>query len=298
MNEIYTERQARATVSIMRTSAAGASENLTYVFEQHRQRITISDGGSQYGNLRYEVFGVSLDAMNRIARLWLESVSPVNTDTILIEVFDGNVFVPIFQGVITWSAVDPSGMPLVKLVIEANQSFALANTPAPPFTVSSQQSVSLRNALTTIAGLSGFTVDYSTELSDYSLSDTRVTCTPLVQISTILSAYPNIRWFAHLQRIVVLPSDAPVTGAPVDISEATGMVGNPVYSTSALTLATLFNPEIRPGITLNIKSIFDFVTRTIWVTNVISHVIEPNTPGGQWLTAIAANSYGAKGNNQ
>ena len=35
--------------------------------------------------------------------------------------------------------------------------------------------------------------------------------------------------------------------------------------------------------------------RTLWVAAVLSHMIEPNVPGGQWTTSCAANSYGHEG---
>jgi hypothetical protein len=46
---------------------------------------------------------------------------------------------------------------------------------------------------------------------------------------------------------------------------------------------------------LDIQTVFDFVNRTKWVAAVLQHTLQPNTPGGQWMTQIAAQSYGSKG---
>lgn len=292
----YIERIARTTVRVTRADSAGVQQDFTYTFEQHRQKITIREGGNQFGNLKCEIFGVPLDAMNNIARLWLETLTPQNTDTVEIDVWNGDGFMPVFQGVITWSAVDASQMPAVKLVIEANASFALSNVTASPY--SNAGPVALKDALTQIAALGDFTVDYADGAPAYTMSDVRATGSPLQQIGYLMSQFSDLRWFVHLQRLVILPTDAPFTGESVRIAADNGMIGNPVYSTSGLQLATVFNPAIRPGVSLDVQTIFDFVNRTKWVSNVLAHNLDVNVPGGQWTTQIAASSYGPKGNNQ
>ena len=294
----YQERAARVTVTVTRPDSTGAQKEQTYTFEQHRMRIGIREGGNQFGNLKAEIYGVPLDAMNQIARLWLETLTPQNTDTVKIDVWNGAAFTPIFQGVVTWSAVDASNMPDVKLVLEANASFALSNVSASPYTVPDAPPVLLKDALTAIAAPAGFAVDYSDAAPAYSLTNTRVTGSPLTQLGAVLGAFPDLRWFVHLQRIVVLPVQKPFQSDSVRIAADNGMIGNPVYSSSGLQVSTLFNPVIRPGVALDVHSMFDFVNRTVWVANVIAHQLDVNMPGGQWFTGIAASSYGPKGNNQ
>ena len=291
----FVERIAQVIVSVTRPDANGAAQQQTYTFQQHRMRIMVRQGGKQFGNARVEIYGVPIATMNQIARLWGETLTPQSTDTLQINVWNGSTFIPFFQGVIAWSAVNPSRMPQVFLDIEANAGMALTLNPASPY--STPGGVTLQSALETIAASAGFQVDYAPTAPTYQLPATRVTGAPLEQIGALMAHYPALTWNTSLQRLQVRTALAPIDSNQVDISVDTGLQGYPVYSTSGLQLATVFNPLITPGAALNVMSEFDFVNRTLWVAAVLAHVLEPNMPGGQWTTQLAANSYGSKGNN-
>lgn len=294
----FVERKARVTVKVTRADNAGKQVDHSYTFQQHRMRISVRQGGKQYGNAKVEVFGVPLSSMNQVARLWMESLTPQNTDSLSIDVWDGKDYVPLFQGVITWSAVDASGMPQVKLVIEANASMILMNTTASPY-ASGTGPVALPDALTTILKPQGFSLDYSETATRYQLTDVHVTGSPLEQVSTLMRHYDELTWFCNLQRLIVRRANAPFNEDAIRIASDTGMQGFPVYSSSGLQLATVFNARLRPGAPLDVQvTDFDFINRTKWVTAVIAHQIDVNVPGGQWTTALAANAFGAKGNGQ
>jgi hypothetical protein len=291
----FAERAARVTVSVTRNNAQGATQTYTYVYTQNRMRIQVRQGGKQYGNAHIEIFGVAQQDMNQIARLWLEVMTPQNADTVAIDVWNGMQYIPFFQGVIMWSAVDAATMPQVKLVIDSNAAMPLMNTPVAPY--SNPGPVTLSDALADIAGQAGFAVVYSASVPVYSLTNPRVTGSPLEQINALMSQYPDLTWFVNLQQVVIRLAGAPSNTDSVRIAVDTGLQYAPVYSTSGLSITTIFNPLLRPGIALDVETTFDFVNRTNWVAAVLSHQLDVNLPGGQWNTAIAANSYGAKSNN-
>lgn len=288
-------RRARVTVNVTRPNSQGEQEDLSYSFMNHRMRIMVRQADKQFGNAKVEVFGVPLDTMNQIARLWLESLTPQNTDKLLIDVFDGEGFVPFFQGVIMWSAVDASAVPQVKLVIEANSSMALMNLAASPY--ANPEPVLLSDALTQIIKPAGFTLDYSPSAPVYMVSD-RVNGSPLEQVDKLIKGFPDLTWHTSLQRLVVRKINTPFTADPLRIAPDTGLQGFPVYSTSGLQFSTVFNPQLIPGVAVDVITPFDLVTRTKWVTSVLSHTLDVNVPGGHWSTAAAATSYGQKGNAQ
>lgn len=292
----FIERKARVTVTVTRANASGEQTPETYTFLQHRMRIGVRQGGNQFGNAKIEIFGVPLDTMNNIARLWLESLTPQNTDTVAIDVWDGHDYVPFFSGVISWSAVNGAGMPAVSLIIEANAAMALMNDPASPY--ANAGPVSLQAALTTIAAAQNFSLDYSTTAPQYQLTDVRVTGSPMEQIAGLMRHFDDLTWFVNLQRLIVRSANAPFAADAINIAPDNGLMRLPVYSSSGLQFDTLFNPQLRPGIACNVQTAFDFVNRTLWVAAVLSHTIEPNVPGGQWTTSCAANSFGPNGNNQ
>lgn len=287
------ERKAKVTVEVTRDNADGEAESLKYEFEQHRMSIVVSQGGKQYGNAKVQVFGLPLDQMNQIARLWLETLTPSSTDTLSVDVWDGQVYVPFFKGAISWSAVNAARMPQVALEIEANDAMAAMLTPASPY--SQEGPISLKDVLTTILEPAGFVLEYSENAPDFQPVRVRVAGTPLEQAAAVMNAYPELTWYINLQRFIVRPVNGPLGGDPIEINKTTGMVGYPVYSTTGITVATIFNPKVRPGLALDVQTEFDFVNRTKWVASVLQHTLEPNTPGGAWLTQIAAQSYGSKG---
>lgn len=291
----FIERKARVTVTVTRTDASGAQTPETYTFVQHRMRINVRQGGNQFGNAKIEIFGVPPDTMNNVARLWLQSMTPQNTDTVAIDVWDGFDYVPFFQGVIAWSAVNGAGMPAVSLIIEANAAMALMNATASPY--ANAGPVSLQSVLTTLAALQDFSVDYSNTAPQYQCTDIRLTGSPMEQIAGLMSHFPDLTWFVNLQRLVVRQAGAPYSADAISIAANNGLMRLPVYSQSGLQFDTLFNPQLRPGVACNVTTVFDFVNRTTWVAAVLSHMIEPNVPGGQWTTSCAANAFGPRGNN-
>lgn len=295
----FPDRILQVTVSVSRVNpqagAGSAPQTSTYVWQQNRIRCTIRQGGAQFGNARIEVFGVPLTDMNNIARLWLETLTPQNTDTVAVAVWNGQTFTPLFQGVIAWSSVDASGMPQVKLVIEANASFQAANTTATPY--ANAGPITLQAALASIAGLASYTVNYAASAPAYQLTDVRLTGSVLDQIGSLMRHFPDLTWTISLQQLIVRQALAPIDTDPIRIAVDTGMQNAPVYSTSGLQVTTLFNPQIRPGATLDVETVFDFVNRTIWVASVLEHQLDANMPSGQWATSVAANSFGTKGNN-
>lgn len=292
----YVERRARVAVKVTRPDNAGKQTVHSYTFEQHRMRLQLRQGGKQYGNAKVEIFGVPLSSMNQIARLWMETLTPQNDDTLAIDVWDGKDYVPLFQGVITWSAVDASGMPQVKLVIEANASMILMNTTASPY-ASGTGPVALPDALTSILKPASFTLDYSEAAPRYMLTDVHVAGSPLEQVSTLLRHYDELTWFCNLQRLIVRRARAPFNEDAIRIAADTGLQGFPVYSSSGIQLSTVFNARLRPGAPLDVQvTDFDFINRTKWVAAVVAHQLDVNFPSGQWTTGLAANAFGSHGN--
>lgn len=286
------ERKARVTVKVVRPGTDGERE-LEYAFIEHRMSIQVNQGGNQFGNAKVSIFGVNLESMNKIARLWLEVLSPSNTDTLTIDVWDGSNFVPFFAGVITWSAVNAATAPNVSLEIEANSAMIAMNTVATPY--AQDEPVALQDALAQILEPTGLVVEFAESVQSLQIQKARLSGTPMDQAATLLGYFPELTWYINLQRFLVRPVNAPLGGEPIPVNKYTGMISYPTYSTSGITLSMLFDARIRPGLALDVTTAFDFVNRTKWVAAVLQHTIQPNMPGGQWITQVAAQSYGSKG---
>ncbi|HWT35160.1 MAG TPA: hypothetical protein VN289_02715 [Paraburkholderia sp.] len=295
-NPFAIERKARVTVTVTRPDSSGEATPEVYTFVQHRMRIQVRQSGKQFANAKVEIFGIPLDTMNTIARLWLSPMTPQNTDTVAIDIWDGMDYLPFFQGVISWSAVNGTGMPAVSLAIEANAALALMNDAVSPY--ANAGPVKLSDALTAIIKPQGFVLDFSEKATDYLMKDQRATGSPLQQVGQILDQFSDLTWSPVLQRVVVRRVDSPFSDDTIEISPATGLQRLPTYSSSGIQFDTIFNQKLIPGRACDIQTAFDFVNRTLWVAAVLAHTLDANVPGGQWTTSVAANAYGPKGNNQ
>ena len=290
------ERRAKVTVKVVRPSDKPdeGDQEITYAFEQHRMSIQVSQGGGQFGNAKVAIYGVPLATMNKIARLWLEVLSPGNSDSMAIDVWDGANFVPFFNGVITWSAINATGSPQVALEIEANSSMVAMNTVAAPY--SQGTPIALKDALTAILGPTGLVIDFADSVPDFRPQMIHVIGTPMQQAITLMGYYPELTWYINLQRFIVRPVNGPVGGDALLINTSNGLIGYPTYATSGISFAMLFDARLRLGLALDIQTAYDYVNRTKWLASVLQHNIQPNWPGGQWVSQVVAQPYGSKGN--
>lgn len=282
----FVERKAQVTVTVTRNSATGPQQS-TYVYTQNRMRIGVRLGGAQMGNACVEIFGVPLADMNNIAKLWLMPNVVQNSDTLSIDVWDGNVYIPFFSGVITWSAVNGGSMPLVSMTIEANSAMAAANMTASPY--ANPGPVALQDALSSIITPAGFVLDYSqlAGMPQYICQDIRLTGTPEGQVADLLSHYPDLRFHYNLQRLRVYQATAPYDGNVVIVDAASGLMKLPIYSTTGVQFDTIFNPLLTLGTACQFNTDFTYLNNAQWAISVLSHAIEPNVPGGQWTSSAA-----------
>ncbi|AAQ73387.1 gp40 [Burkholderia phage Bcep1] len=288
----FQERRVRVTVTVTRPDAQGNQEPDIYTFVEHRMRIAVSLGGAQYGNARVEVFGVPLDTMNQIARIWQDVLTPITSDTISIDVWNGQDYVPFYQGTIAYSYIDPESMPFVPLVIEANASYALMAEVMSPY--SNAGPVKLSDVLKAICTPAGFVVDYSASTTDYMLTNVRLTGSAADQIRAAIAQFPNLTYDVSLQRVQVRDSQVSMFADAVPVNAGNGMQKAPRYSTSGITFTSLFNAQIRPGAALAIDTSIAYINRTQWIAAVVQHTLEPNYPNGVWSTSVAAQGYGKR----
>lgn len=286
------ERRVRVTVTVTRPDASGEQTPDVYTFVQHRMRINVNLGGAQYGNARLEIYGVPLDTMNQIARIWQDVLTPITSDTVSIDVWDGQTYVPFYQGVIAYSYIDPEPMPFVPLVIEANAAYALMAEVMPPY--ANAGPVKLSDVLKSICAPAGFVVDYSPSTDDYVLTNVRLTGSAADQVRAAIAQFPNLVFDVSLQRVQVRDSQVSMFADAVPVNAGNGMQKAPRYSTSGVTFTKLFDPLIRPGAALAIDTSIAYINRTQWIAAVVQHVLEPNYPNGTWATSVAAQGYGKR----
>lgn len=284
----FVTRAARVTITVTRpdsSSNTGTSQD-QYVFLEHRMSIQVMIGGGRWGNARVQIEGVPLASMNNIARLWLQPMVIQAQDTLDIDVWDGSNYVPFFNGVIMWAGADGSGLPYVRLNIEANASGGLAQTAPAPYSSATPQT--LQNVLQGILAPGNFALDYSPSIPQLIVPTPRYSGSVQNQLDQCMRAFPQLVYNVILERVRVYPVGQPYLSDPIIISPTTGMQKAPNYSSSAMCVDTLFDPRLQPGQAIQIDSEFVLAGGANWICRVLNHRIEPNKQKGTWITSIAA----------
>jgi len=71
------------------------------------------------------------------------------------------------------------------------------------------------------------------------------------------------------------------------VSADTGMIASPAFTQFGVQASTLYNPLIRAGGKVAVKSVVQPATGT-WYVYLVSHDLETETPGGKWHTHFEA----------
>ena len=100
----------------------------------------------------------------------------------------------------------------------------------------------------------------------------------------------NANWMIENNTLVVWPRFGNRKGTVPTISPDTGMVGYPSYSEIGISIKTIFNPFIRNGGLVTVKSSLDFANGS-WATFYVKHDLESETPNGKWFTQFDGLPY-------
>lgn len=250
--------------------------------------------GPAMGTLSMRVYGMTPDQMNALSALnqGAETVKS-NSVTVLAGNF-GEVLATVFQGQISVGQQNLNGAPETSMLVTAFAGGLAALQPTPPasYPGSADASVMMQN-IAQVAGWHfenyGVNVQFSTP---YLIGS------PLDQARTVAAA-GRFNFTVDdgnqdkIQTLIIWPNNGARGGQIPLISKDTGMIGYPDYSTSlnGLTISTEFNPFIHVGGQVQIKSDLN-VANGIFTTFEISHTLESEMPGGQWMTRFGASTQG------
>jgi hypothetical protein len=95
----------------------------------------------------------------------------------------------------------------------------------------------------------------------------------------------HIGWTVDRGTLAIWPLTGHRNGDPVEISSATGMIAYPAYNGTGMDVRSLFNPDLKMGGLVTVKSSLAVLSGTFTVTSLV-HNIESEMPGGQWATRV------------
>jgi baseplate hub protein gp41 len=245
-------------------------------------------GGDAQGQLQLTVFGLPLDMINQ-----LTSIGPVATqvrrqNTVQVAAGDdGAAMTTVYEGVIDSAYGDFQNAPDVALHLTAMSALGAAIVPVNA--TSWKGSISVDSMMSTFAATIGFA--YENNGVDAVLTNAYFPGTALSQIRACAQA-ANIRYSTDNGILAIWPKTGQRDGDIPVLSAAGDMVGYPIFSSSGVTVNSLFIPNIKQGGQVTIDSEIQVACGT-WRIASLAHALESERPGGAWFTQL--NCYNKNG---
>ena len=276
---------ARRTISITITLGAGTfgddiGETVTLTGLRMSVSVAVAGGAAQ-GQLNAKIYGLTLDKINRLTQ-----IGPIATQSrfnrILVAAGDeGQAQTVVFQGVIREAYGDFSAAPEVALNIVANSALDSAVL---PIAASSWKGVGITvdSIMSFLAGkaMLKYVNDGVTEV----LSNPYLQGTPLTQIQQCAKA-AGINYSTENGLLAIWPKFGNRKVPKVIISPDTGMVGYPAFSSTGLSINSIFIPNLTLGGVVTVDSSLA-IAKGDWHVSTLTHVLECEKPGGAWYTQM------------
>jgi len=250
--------------------------------------------GPGMGTLNMRVYGLTPDMLNQLSAL-NQGAETYKRNMVTVQAGnEGEVLATVFQGQILVGQQNLNGQPDTSLlVVAAAGQLQAVQTAQPTSYPGGADAATIMSNLAQLAGLqfenNGVSVQLSTPYFYGSPRDQIRTCAEAGRFNWIIDDGGS--GTGAQNTLAIWPNGGSRNGQIPLISKDTGMIGYPDYSTSlnGLTISTLFNPFIRVGGLVQIKSDLQVANGT-FRTFDISHTIESETPGGQWMTRFGCST--------
>lgn len=240
-----------------------------------------SYGKDSMGALQMRIFGLPLEMISK-----LTSIGPIATQMRgqnRLQVYagdDGDELAMIFDGTIDTAWGDFNSAPDVALNISGYAGYKDALTPIAPS--SYKGSADVADVLAGLAKTMGLA--FERNAVSVQLSNPYFPGTALEQVKSACRA-ADILWSIDNGILAVWPRKGS-RGVPTPIlSSATGLVGYPTFTSSGLSLKSIFTPTAKQGGKVQVDSSITAASGT-WVIFTVVHELESETIGGSWFTGI------------
>lgn len=249
----------------------------------HRVQATVNMvGGVEGSTAQLLVYGLQQSLMNDLNQpVVTPNADGGRNNTIIIEAGnEGEVLYQIYQGNIVSAWQDNSQAPDVCLNVYSTAMAFSSVADYPP--TSFKGSVSIADVVGEIVRNLGF------RFQNYGVSavahDIALTGSSADQLDELARMGKFQRIFDN-GTYVIWPEGKGRSDVQAEVSPATGMIGYPSFTRNGINLQTVFRPEIRFGQALKVTSSL-LPACGVWNIKGLSHSIQAETPGGDWITTI------------
>lgn len=95
----------------------------------------------------------------------------------------------------------------------------------------------------------------------------------------------GINFSIEFNTLKIWPRNSAINGEVIKIDKNSGLVGYPNFNSFGITFSCIFNPNMVLARQVNLQSDI-IIANGVWNIVTVSHNIESETPGGQWITTV------------
>ena len=240
-------------------------------------------GGDEKPTCDITIGGMAYSDMEMLTTL---AFRPLQTRKNLVAVFAGDEqsgLSQVFAGEITTASADFNASPDVKFKIEAMSGYYPALVPAGPQTVSGEVAVS--DFVSQQAQAMGY--EFRNEGVTTKIKDTIINGTPMQKArSAARQAGANL--LIDDNTLILLPPGKECKGTTVLLSDKSGLMGYPSFSSEGITLDAIYNPAFQLNGLIEVKSIVPKASG-LWRITKLEHKLAANDPAeDDWTSSIEA----------
>ncbi len=276
----YVTRELAATVLLGR-GTFGAAGYDTLTVANLRMAATLSKMGSPgFDSAEIRIYGLTQSVMNQLSTLGVP-LPMARLNTVQLSAGDSaSGLSVIYQGNIqnAWQNLD--GMPDTFLQIVAYAGYFDAIAPIPPTSYKGSTDVA-----TIMAGLAArMGRAFENNGVQVKLSNPYFAGTAVQQAQACAKA-ADIELYDDGLTLAIWPKWSTRGGAVPLISPESGLIGYPRYTSQGMEFRCLFNPNIKLGGVIQMKSSIQPACGT-WYVNKLTYDLSSRLPGGPWFCDV------------
>ncbi|MDP4023711.1 hypothetical protein Q8W71_13830 [Methylobacterium sp. NEAU 140] len=276
-----TQKLLRVDISLASGNFQGGGNSASLTGLRTIAKI-VKAGGASMGGAQITVFGMTLSKMNQLTQYGLaETLIGKNTVTVFAGE-DPNAMSMVFKGTILTAFMDGNSAPQVGFRINAAAGLFEAAKPAEPTSMKgSADAAQMMERQAKAMGLQFENSGIDTKLQNpYFWGAARH------QAKCIAKA-AGMEWIIDCDKLAIWKPGQPREGDTIEYAPGKGLVGYPTFNSKGVVLTTEFNPTLKYGSKIKVKSDITPACGE-WVVYRLEYDLASMLPRGPWFCVIDA----------
>lgn len=240
----------------------------------------VTYNGDAQGQLQIRVWGMRLDLINQLTKIGPIMNQRRNNRIVLTAGEEGGAMSTVYEGTIDTAFGDFRSSPEPVFNVVALSAALAAVKPVAASSYNGQ--VDAAAVMSDLADK--MNLIFENNGVSFNLNNPNFSGSALEQVKSCARA-ANIFYTVDRGKLAIWPKSGNRGDEPIQIDVDNDMIGYPAFSSEGITLQTIFNPDLRLGGQVQVKSILT-VACGIWNVYKMSFDLESEVPDGKWFSTI------------